>query len=421
MIREPIEPARNEHRDESPVFQPGSNSEGTNFDMPHVHPYKPNGALFAVFIISACSDSGPSRQDGGTDTDHGFGATATGTSTSTSESSSDATSSRDASSSTSSDSEATGWTESSGSPVPLCCSADCSLCQDDCPTETLDQSSGGLTESIAILGDRVFWASGFFAELRQYDALTGEASLLGTFDYGMHTLIANEDAVYFGSRNSAYPVIGSVDPTTGEDSVLWAFEVDGLNPGAGQLALDENYLYFSGADSSGGGDGGVFRIALDGGTPELIANTDLAPGLGLDEDHLFFTDATNARVFSLAKSDIGSEIAPTELALTLNPGELFVGEEFIYYTSSTGLDRISKDGGDFARLVETSDSVFGLTGDETHLYATTLAGDRVIRVERGTQSPQVVDIAADGDLAVAVSCEAIYWVNSDAELRRRAK
>jgi len=71
--------------------------------------------------------------------------------------------------------------------------------------------------------------------------------------------------------------------------------------------------------------------------------------------------------------------------------------------------------------VETSDVIFGLSGDETHLYATTLVGDRLIRVERGTETPEVVEIATDGDLAGAVSCDAVYWVNSIGELRRRTK
>ncbi len=271
-----------------------------------------------------------------------------------------------------------------------------------------------------MFNEQLFWAGGISAELRRYDGVTGETQLLGAFDYGMDTMVVNEVALYFGSRSSAYPVIGSVDPTTGETSELWLFD-EGLNTGSGQMALDDTHLYFSVSEASEQGNGGVFRISLEGGPPERIAQSHFAPGLGLDDSHVFFTDAANARVFSLAKGDIGSETLPSELALTLDPGELFVGNEFIYYTSSTGLDRVSKRGQDFTQLLETSAVVSGLTGDETHLYATTLGGDRVVRVQRGTENPEVVDLADDGHLAIAVTCDALYWVTDNGELRRRQK
>ncbi len=379
-----------------------------------------HGVLLAAVLLSACSSSEPTGQQGGTDTDHDAGSTASEPSTSGS-SSAVASSGQVTSTTSGSGGEAGSSTETSGNPVPTCCSADCSRCQDDCPTETVDQNGLDNAEAMAVFGGQVYWANGSLAELRRYDELTGEAQLLGTFDHTITTLAANEDAIFFGSRNSANRIIGSVDPTTGDASVLWEFDEDAVNTGSGQLALDDTYLYFSASESSETGNGGVFRIALAGGTPELIVQSDLAVGLGLDADHVFITDAMNARVLSLAKSDIGSDVAPTELALTLDPGELFVGDEFVYYTSSTGLDRISKDGDNFARLLETSESVFGLTGDNTHLYATTLGGNRVVRLARGTEDPQIVDIAADGHLAVAVSCDAVYWVNPEGELRRRQK
>ena len=277
-------------------------------------------------------------------------------------------------------------------------------------------AGSGFPEGIAAIDDQVFWASGSFGELRRYDLSTGEALLLGTFDHALTALAVNDEAVFYGSRSSSHPIIGRVDRVSGEATVLSSFD-GSLNTGAGQLVLDDTHLYFSVSDGAEEGNGGVFRLGLVDGVQELVAATDFAPGVGVDDDTVYFTDDTNARVKALAKADIGAGASPTELALALYPGELFVGEQYLYYASSTGLDRISKDGGDFTRLLETTEVVFSIAGDEAHVYAVIPNENRIVRVERGTSEPEVVVLPEDGH-TIALTCNSIVWTQGSALLLR---
>lgn len=207
-------------------------------------------------------------------------------------------------------------------------------------------------------------------------------------------------------------------PATGAATVLWdysAFEST-VTTGSGQLVLDDDYLYDSAGSSTDPPAGGVFRISLAGGPPQRVSPPEKhAVGGGVDDDHVLSTDWTNARVSSIAKHDICTGVAPTELALSFEPGRLFVGDDFIYYGASTGLDRVSKDGDDFSRILEAG-PVVGLSGDETHLYSTIPTEDRVVRLTRGMTKPQVVELAAESTRSIAVACDAVYWVSGN-ELR----
>lgn len=104
-----------------------------------------------------------------------------------------------------------------------------------------------------------------------------------------------------------------------------------------RIAVDSSGIYFTLPGSSGG----VFATALDGGTPRILAQAQLASGLALDEANVYWTDAGMGAVAYVPKSGGPSVV----LAASQNgPRAIALDAPYVYVATADAIIRIRQAG-----------------------------------------------------------------------------
>jgi serine/threonine protein kinase len=197
----------------------------------------------------------------------------------------------------------------------------------------------------------------------------------------------------------------------------------------------DNKIYFSQIA------GGIYRVAADGGNPELIANTASDKGqvsyrwpiLLPDDDHLMFTaesengnESSRIVVSSLKNGTIKNIVDNAEYAKYVNPGYILLVRNNALYASKFDLSDLSLKGSlipvltNVTAIFQTGQAEFSLSDNGTMIYlpGTTLSDDRNLawvdhsgRILKSTDLHQPIedfDISPDGK-KVAVTIEGAAW------------
>lgn len=191
-------------------------------------------------------------------------------------------------------------------------------------------------------------------------------------DTGSSTSTATDTTGAYESSTGSADATTDADTTTGPDTTT-----GGPGPCSGELLADKlgnpwsfarqgDFIYFTAldGDSSGfeEGDGGVWRVAVDGGTPELLVDQLDGMWLATTPTGVFWTQASGG----LMRADLDGT-APQSLMLGARP--IGVDADHLFAATTISVDRIPLAGGPREKIVDAGDI------DETWYYSYELALD----------------------------------------------
>lgn len=197
-----------------------------------------------------------------------------------------------------------------------------------------------------------------------------------------------------------------------------------------RLVLEGEYIYFAQSSET---SGSIQRVRRTGGEPERIAVAGNPWGMAISDGVLYWADAGNSEqsgVMMRAALD-GLLVTPVATGL-FSPGDIAVGEAFIYFWSTSescfaepgggsgciggGIWQLPKGGGSAERIHATSASGAIILHRDV-LYWPTTSPPRVMSAPLGGGERQVVDVLADGIGDLTSDGGALYWASQDRVLR----
>lgn len=225
---------------------------------------------------------------------------------------------------------------------------------------------------------------------------------------------------------------GAVDDTTGiTATTVLDTTTSGPGPCSGELLADKlggpwsftrqgDYFYFTtllGEKFEGVNDGGVWRVAVDGGEPELLVGQLDGMGIATTATDLFWSEFTGP----LMRANLDGS-APQSLMLGARP--IGVDGTHLFAATTISVDRFPLAGGPREKIVDAVEEAwyysYELAVDDKRVYWTT--GDTVESVDK--DGGDRITHATDQNYAggVASDGEYVFWLdinNPDGcELRR---
>lgn len=305
---------------------------------------------------------------------------------------------------------------------PACCNATCSTCGIDCVSEVVTDIPNGESLAVSITGDTLVWGTGFANDLYVVDLPTQEASLLASLPHIATNLATDSEYVYYLSYIAGF--VGRVDLVSGSQSIL-ADASNGLteyDAGFGQIAVDDEFVYFALANTANDAAGGAFWVPKEPGAvaPQRLGTLEAPNGIGADDTHIYVSDAATNGLYRFEKKqgdDEGTLVGPT-----MFPGPLLVHDDFVYATAGSDLIRFDKAAGTSTVVATADGRLEGITADETHVYITSINANSVTRVSLADAEPPVRIANSPGAWGIATSCEHVYWCeNGTLSLVRQPK
>ncbi len=178
------------------------------------------------------------------------------------------------------------------------------------------------------------------------------------------------------------------------------------------VAIDDTHLYWTNQVSKGA----VMRVALQGGTPEVVAAFDLEPGgLFVEDTHVYWSEfGSPGSVRRLAKTDSGDSSKAEELAKDQPKSmSIAVDADNVYFTTSQTIRSVSKSGGTMKEIASNQNYPAVLIASYGFLYWTSTFGGFIAQantkdLDAGVQL-LVSNQSSPGGLTVDIGY--LYWAN----------
>jgi hypothetical protein len=307
----------------------------------------------------------------------------------------------------------TSGSESSTGGEPMCCSSDCSVCDDACTSETFDSVDMGEALSLKIVDNTLIWSTGWSNQIITIDLDTGDRSILATLPHLVSEITTDGTHVYYLSYNSS--LVRRVSLASGQIDELGDAEVGATSydAGHGHITQDEDYVYAAFANTADEANGGVFRFSKAksiGQIPLQLGALSRPIGIDVDDDAVYISDEETGGLYRWNKGAASGD--PVQIAEAPFPGPLLVVDDDIYYTATTELRRVPKDGGAHVVLASLTGQIEGIAADETHIYITGLYSDEVMRVSRLDAEPPRLIATSDAPWGIVTDCNYVYWGES---------
>ncbi len=302
-----------------------------------------------------------------------------------------------------------GASSSTGAPDPLCCDASCSTCGNGCAAEALDVSGDDEGEALAIVATQthVYWTTGWQTDIRVFDLEAGVGSRLVDLPHTLTKITADEAFIYYLSYGEGF--VGRVSLASGAADIVADvnLKTPGHEAGFARLAVDEADVYFA-LEGPSDGLAGAFRSSkVPGGDVTAIGDFPRPVGIAVDDQAVYISDM-----------EIGLHRAPKdsltpELLSNVGGGPLVLHDGSVFVGAGGEMLRVSAEGGP-ATLVAVADGrIEEMVADETHLYATTIAGS-VVRAPLDGDGPPTVIASGGSPWGIATNCQQVFWCDNAA-------
>jgi hypothetical protein len=241
--------------------------------------------------------------------------------------------------------------------------------------------------------------------LVRWDVATGHLESLGTGDCSM--LIGDGNDLWW----STVQRIGRMAKDGSGSGVLVRDET-----GAGQwydLAADLAYVYWVDTWSPGG----VYRKPKVGGANELLAPATFPIGIAVDGDAIYWGDEDGVKKRSKSTGEIVT-LSTMPAIGTLGAKTLQIDDEYVYWTSSRGVERTPKGGGTSTQLVArgSDERVFAISIQAGCMYFG--AGKKLYR-RALTDGPEVELATSTGDRNIfyfSANETGVFWTDSSGDV-----
>jgi hypothetical protein len=196
------------------------------------------------------------------------------------------------------------------------------------------------------------------------------------------------------------------------------------------ILLGGDYVYFS--DSAADGSR-ILRVPRTGGQAEQLAVASNAWGMAISDGALFWSDPGNSlETGRIMRANLDGSGAVELAGNVAAPGDIAVGAEFIYFTSTGescfassdggsgcvggGIWRLPKTGGVAERIHQTS-GAGAIVLNQNGLYWPAISPPRVMHASLGGSERELGQVLEDGIGDLRADSSALYWAAQDRVLR----
>ncbi|MFO0758437.1 MAG: hypothetical protein U0359_18235 [Byssovorax sp.] len=228
----------------------------------------------------------------------------------------------------------------------------------------------------------VFGGLVYFAQYDSWDAVKtipvsgGATQVIAKLDLG-GTGLAVDDASIYWTSFTMWPQKGSImrSPRLGGAPVMLVDDAHGIQA----MGVDGTHLYWSvftdEADNPPApGPGGLRRVPIGGGAPEVVTTSNDCSTFALDGDDVYWSytgpglmSGETGKIMRVAKSGGASvEVAPAPGAA----GSLAVDAGYVYFTSSVAhnVRKVPKQGGEVTVLATSNGNPYAIAVDDEAVY-----------------------------------------------------
>jgi hypothetical protein len=179
------------------------------------------------------------------------------------------------------------------------------------------------------------------------------------------------------------------------------------------IAVDASKVYWTNDPTTTGGD--VRSIPLSGGTASVLT-TPTGPTnpfwLTLSGSTLFWTVDQSAQTTTSAIMKVSTGGGSQTLLFTGGQlGGITSDATYVYYTTSTSIDRLPTTGGAATTLHSGTFNLGGLAMDASYFYWTDATLDVVVKINRSTQVTTNLASGQGDPMGIAVDASYVYWTN----------
>jgi hypothetical protein len=276
-------------------------------------------------------------------------------------------------------------------------------CSEDRPCSTAIASGLSLPNFLAVDSTSVYWTDELGPTVNKAPSGGGVATTLATSDDSFEGFGVDATSVYWTTHSS----VGKVPLAGGTPAVVDPHPVD-----ASGLALDASNVYFF-------EDGGsLVRVALQGGTPGLLASVQTPQALAVDGSNLYWAQypqdgpsGVTGNVIQMPKAG-GTQ---TVLATAHRVGAIAVDATSVYWVDFDGdaLKRVPIGGGDTVTLATGSIGLV-IALDDVSVYYWIVNGDDTVgaltKVPLAGGEPTTLVSSVQGPGPIALDATSVYWL-----------
>lgn len=299
--------------------------------------------------------------------------------------------------------------------------ANCGVCDHDClgggctdsRCRALELSPGSGNESprdIAVDAANVFWTNESIGNVEKVPIAGGTAVVIGFTQPFAYGITVDGQHLYWSRRSNNNGAIARV--SLGGGAPVDIASNLGFPEG---MANDATHIYWGSFST------GIRRMPKGGTTLEVLAETFSTPSrIALDADWVYFTQYQSGGVVRVRKDDSQVEILYSDAGGALG---VAVDATAVYWVNflSGRVYRV-----DIASQAETAlalgTSPRDIVVDATHAYYSESGANRIMRVVKdGSAAAEVFAGGQNGPRGIAMDATAVYWVNLDGSVWKRAK
>jgi hypothetical protein len=267
---------------------------------------------------------------------------------------------------------------------------------------------------IAVVGDRIFWSSGYGKRLYWTFAAGGARfELAYAIDNSFLTMIATDgERIYFLDYGG--PTVRSV-PVDGGPITLVAEVLDppDAQAGFGRITARDGYVYWAMAST-----GGVFRAPANGtGVAVQIAGGGTF-GVAVDDTHVYWSEPPQGVIRRLPLASIGRPDSPETVVSTGEWfGDIVLEGDRIFWEAGGSVGTALKDGFNqqLITISTTEGDVWGVAADDKFVYWTDTNANALRRASRLGEGLTTL-APAEAPWSITHDCGALYWTNSGSRI-----
>jgi hypothetical protein len=275
-------------------------------------------------------------------------------------------------------------------------------CLTDCRPRAIVEGGQVNPHGIAVANDNVYWGTepqGGKPNLLRRVASTGGQVTDVTTDAGRFVLGSNGTSIFFVRTGALVRLdAGATAPTT------IVAKLGG--PSINSIAANTTHVYWANGEE-------IRRVAIGGGTPEVVYATPQVQAIVIDENTVYFTEHINNTLQGVA-IDAPSPKTPRTLASQKDEMHFTVWKGTAYFASQRDLTikSVPVTGGTPELLAETESGPLSIAADDSGIYFGSTQGLSRLPLTGGTpalvtaadtQSHMVLDITLDG--------ANVYWID----------
>jgi hypothetical protein len=251
-----------------------------------------------------------------------------------------------------------------------------------------------LPRTIAVDGSAVYWANFNSDTIMRMPFGGAPVPIVSATDVGFFAI--DGTSVYWTDRSGGRVMRTPLDG--GPPVVLAAGQ-----PGPGQIAVNATDAYWlNDGVSQCGVRGTIMKVALAGGTPEVIAELDLARTLALDATSVYWPNVNT----------LGADPA----GYTIN--DLTVDATSVYWPSTTAIMKLPIEGGTPVELATGAPNSLGGSSvkvNQTNVFW--VGADGTIQTMPLGGGSKTVLATQQRDSFIAVDAQNVYWTYYDGTTR----